>query len=340
MSRRLVVASGIAAALVAAGPATALLPRGTVRFVDVPVVTVPIAARNFPTTPAHAATVPARVAMLASPEPDQLPGPPAGIDARLVERTSLGDLPRIDAEDRTSLRHYARPSRIDCSRPCVAVLIIGLGLADRLTSRALTLPGPVGLSFSPYAGAATWHARARASGHEALLGLPLEPERFPRDDAGPLTVRAAGVPASLDQAILRVLAAGSGYVALESAAGAFARAPAAFAPLADLLHERGLGLVEVGGDALAAPARQAGLAYVGKSMPIDLDPQPAAIDAALAAVAARALEHGQAMAIAQPLPASFERIAAWIAGLPAHGIGLVPPSVLLQSSAAALATRH
>ena len=76
----------------------------------------------------------------------------------------------------------------------MAVLVTGLGLADRLTARALTLPGAVGLSFSPYAGAAAWQARARAAGHEALLMLPLQPERFPHDDAGPLSVRYRGRP--------------------------------------------------------------------------------------------------------------------------------------------------
>ena len=71
------------------------------------------------------------------------------------------------------------PAAPDCSRACVAVVVTGLGLADRLTERALALPGAVGLSFSPYAGAAAWQSRARAAGHEVLLDLPLQPEAFP-----------------------------------------------------------------------------------------------------------------------------------------------------------------
>ena len=56
--------------------------------------------------------------------------------------------------------------------------------------------------------------------------LPLQPERFPLDDAGPLALSATAPPEALAAALRRVLAAGSGYVALEAAAGAFARSAA------------------------------------------------------------------------------------------------------------------
>jgi polysaccharide deacetylase 2 family uncharacterized protein YibQ len=325
-------------AFAAAAPATALLPHGTVRFIDVPVVTLPIAAPDLvPAEPG--AALARRIAMLASPEPDPGRGPPTAIDPQLVEVTALGELPRVDEAGRTPLGHYARPAARDCQRPCVAVLVTSLGLADRLTQRALTLPGEVGLSFSPYARAAVWQARARAASHEALLGLPLEPERFPVDDNGPLTIRAATPLAARSEAMLRVLAQGGGYVAVDGAAGAFAADPGAFAPLAARLHERGLGLIELGGDALGAPARLAGLAYAGGAMPVDRDPSPAAVDRALAEVAAAALAHGRAVAVAQALPASLDRIAAWIAGLPGQGLALVAPGVLLADQAGAVAGR-
>ena len=118
----------------------ALLPRGSVRFVDVPVVTMPIAARDLPAA-SPAPTSLRRVPMLASPEPDPGGGPPTEIDPQLLEHASVGDLPRTAPQGRTPLRHYARPTTADCRRPCVAVLVTGLGLANRLTVRALTLPG-------------------------------------------------------------------------------------------------------------------------------------------------------------------------------------------------------
>ena len=68
---------------------------------------------------------------------------------------------------------------------------------------------------------------------------------------------------------------------------------------------------------------------------IDTDPTPAAIDRALTAVAAEARRSGRAMAVAQPLPASFERLTAWLASLPEQGFELVPPSRFLQVGAIA-----
>ena len=54
----------------------------------------------------------------------------------------------------------------------------------------------------------------------------------------------------------------------------------------------------------------------------------------------RALAGRRPLAVAQPLPASFDRLAAWIATLPERGIELVPPSLLLRDAAAApVATR-
>ena len=79
-----------------------------------------------------------------------------------------------------------------------------------------------------------------------LLDLPLQPARYPQDDSGPLTVAPSA--AGLQPALMRALAAGSGYVALAADAGAFAGDTQAFAPLARLLHERGLGFVELGGE--------------------------------------------------------------------------------------------
>lgn len=321
-------------ALAAAAPATAFLPRGAVRLVAGPAVIVPIALPDR-TEPAAVSPDAGGLLRLTAEEPDDGRGPPLAIDPALVETAAGGVVPRVSPDGRSPLGHYARPTRLDCSRPCVAVLVTGLGLDEGLTQRALALPGPVGLSFSPYAAAAAWQARARADGHETLLGLPLEPARFPRDDAGPLTIRAGDASDAMDAAALRVLAQGAGYVALDGEAGAFAAEPAAFAPLAALLQARGLGLIEIDGEALAASARAVALPYAGGA--ILIDPAPEIVDAGLASVTEAARAHGRAVAVLRPAPAILDRVAAWIEGLPDQGVRLVPPSVLLSGGRAAVA---
>lgn len=329
--KRAAVAGAAALVVLAAAAATAgLPPAGAIIYVDLPAVTVPLppAASGQPGSPA--APAPAKVARLAAPEPDRGSGPPEAIDPALQEVTPWGAVPRIAPDGRTPLAHYARPDAGDCRRPCVAVIVTGLGLAGKLTSRALALPAPVGLAFSPYAGPSAWQARARAAGHEALLVLPLQPLLFPQDDSGPLTILSTAAPEQRMGMLLQVLATGSGYVAVIAEAGAFAAKPEAFASLAEVLAARGVGLVEIGSAALAAQAQAAA---------IDVDPAPAAIDRALTALAGEALRSGRALAVVQPLPASFERLTVWLASLPEQGIALVPPSRLLEPPAASALAR-
>jgi hypothetical protein len=175
------VGIGLTTSLALLAAATAL-PSGTVRYLAPPPVTVPIAA---PAAPAGRQP-PARLSLA---EPDFGAGPPTALDPRLSETTPEGILPRTAPGGLRPLAHYARPTGPGCRQACIAVVVTGLGLLDRLGERALALPAGVALSFSPYADAAGRQARARAAGHEVLLGLPLQPART-RDDAGPLAVRA------------------------------------------------------------------------------------------------------------------------------------------------------
>ena len=317
-----------------AAAATAL-PAGSVRYVGPSPTIVPIAQRVEP--PAAIASPP-RMARLSLAEPDRGMGPPAALDPSLLEQTPEGALPRLAPDGTGSLARYARPSPGPCRRPCVALLVTGLGLVAKLTERAIALPAAIALSFSPYADARDWQARARAAGHEVLLSLPLQPLGA-RDDAGPLTVPVGGSNDELRAALRRVLATGGGFVAVDATAGAFATAPGPAQALAEELHARGLGLLEVGGDRLAAAARAAGLPYRGAAA-VDSDPTPEAIDRELAQIAATALSAGQTVAVAGALPVTFERIMAWSASLEARGVELVPPSrQLLAAPDPALARR-
>lgn len=327
--RRRAATTGLVVVVLAAGFAAVAtaLPVGTVRYVGPAPTVVPIASS---TEPLAAMAAPPRMARLSLAEPDLGLGPPPTLDPALLEQAAEGTLPRLAPDGTSSLARYARPSPLPCRRPCVALLVTGLGLVARLSERALALPAPVGLSFSPYADAGEWQARARAAGHEVLLSLPLQPAD-PRDDAGPLTLPVARSGADLRTALHRVLVRGSGYVAVDAAAGAFAAAPASAEAVAEELRARGLGLIEIGGDRLAATADATGLPY-RSAVAIDSDPTPEAIDRRLAEIAAMALREGQAIAVASPLPAAFERITTWGASLRAGGIELVPPSRLLLAS--------
>jgi polysaccharide deacetylase 2 family uncharacterized protein YibQ len=216
------------------------------------------------------------------------------------------------------------------------VIVTGLGLARELSARALALPPAIGLSFSPYADrVADWQARARAAGHEALLDLPLQPLRFPADDGGPLMIPLAAPPAGQEAILARVLATGGGPSAVAAAAGAFAAEPERFAPLARVLHARGLGFVELGGSALEAVAGAARLAYAPALGRLEPVAKGGALDLGLDAAADKAREAGWAVAFVPAAPVSLDRLAGWVEALPAKGVTLVPPGTILAARAAA-----
>jgi len=66
-------------------------------------------------------------------------------------------------------------------------VIGGLGIGAASTGNALgKLPGPVTFAFAPYGGElGPQVARARESGHEVLLQVPMEPFDYPRQRSGP-----------------------------------------------------------------------------------------------------------------------------------------------------------
>lgn len=322
---------------IAASAAAYKLPRGPLRYRDVPVamvalpvaVAAPAAAEEAtpPATVPATAPAPMPLVRLVSRDPEDLDHPPASVDARLLEATAAGAVPRVAEDGRNSISSYAGPGDPVCAEPCVGIVVSGLGLAEEISARALALPAVVGLSFSPYAETMEWQARARRAGHEALLDLPLQPTAYPRDDSGPLTVRVADA-AGVDATLLQVLAKGQGYVALAAEAGAFAAQPAAFAAIAHDLQHRGLGFVELGGASLGTVARSEGLSYVAAQGPV----AAAEDDGSLAALEADARRLGMVVAFALPTPAGLDRLEAWLRTLPDKGLHLAPPSRLLAAA--------
>jgi len=283
-----------------------------VRFTDLPRVELALPAGSGPASP--------REGELRGPEPAR----PA-----LLEDGRYGPMPRIAPDGRRPLVAHARPFDPDDPRPRLALLVVGLGLQDRLTSRAIDLPGEVSLHLSAYATEFdAWAERARAAGHEVLLDLPMEPLDYPADDPGPDVLLAdATAEENLDR-LSWLLARTTGYVGLAGRGGRFAGSEQESAVLGELTR-RGLGLVELGSDRLAGTAAALDLPYIATPAPIDQEPSATAIDRSLAALEAAALTRGGALGVAQAYPVSLERLERWTATLAAKGLALAPLSAFL-----------
>jgi hypothetical protein len=123
-----------------------------------------------------------------------------------------------------------------------------------------------------------------------------------------------------------------GYVGLANyMGGRFTATETALAPVLREAAKRGLIYVEDG----ASPRSLAGqmatannLPYAKADLMIDAVPTAAEIDRSLARLEKTARDHGVAFGMANALPASIERIAAWAKTAESRGIVLVPISAI------------
>jgi polysaccharide deacetylase 2 family uncharacterized protein YibQ len=260
----------------------------------------------------------------------------AAADPALIEQGPYGPLPRIAADGRRPFQVYAAPSDAKTDKPRVAAIVTELGLGRVATEAAIDkLPGAVDLAFSPYAAdldALT--GRARAAGHELLLAVPMEPIGYPSNDPGNRALLTA-FPAAENIAQLKwLMARFTGYIGVIPSFGSrFLASAGHLSPILNELNARGLMFVDFSPTHdSAAPriAQQLKLPIAEVTERIDEEPAPDAIEAALAKVEAQARRDGAAIAIGLPYPVTVERLAAWLDGLAAKGIAVVPVSALAK----------
>jgi polysaccharide deacetylase 2 family uncharacterized protein YibQ len=254
-------------------------------------------------------------------------------DAALVETTGDGLLPRIADDGTRPLDAYARPSAISPRESRVAIVVGGLGIDAEGTRKAIAaLPGDVTLAFAPYGDdLAVAQADARASGHEILLQVPLEPFNYPATDPGPNTLVAGDSPEENLERLRWFLGRLTNYVGVVNYMGArFTGEPDALAPVIEEIGRRGLLYLDDGSSPRSRAGEMAGAApFLRADMVLDADLNAAAIDQRLRRLQAIARERGYAIATATAFPASVERIAAFARAAPSRGIAIVPLSALV-----------
>lgn len=246
----------------------------------------------------------------------------------LLKSSASGPLPIVAAgkEARTA---YARPFAGKGAEPRIAVVVVGLGLSKEATEAAiLKLPPDITLSFSPYAANLDgWVKRARSTGHEVMLDLPLEPPNFPTRDSGSMSILAGQTPLEVITHLESVLGRATSYVGL---AGTL-RSPVTSSPQwSNLLRTiRGHGLIYLG-DGLAGVSQNDVPDSATVTLVPDEAPFRAAIDVRLARLLAAAQRDQSAVAYVSPRPVTMERLLAWIDTLPQRGAVLAPVSAVAQ----------
>jgi hypothetical protein len=280
-----------------------------------------------------------------------VPLPPAGggkagllkpaPDPNLVEDSPNGPLPIIGKDGRQPWQVYARPFDTKETRPRIALIVTGIGLDQTLSQAALDrLPGPVTFGFDPYADNVTDNiANARSLGHEALLGLPLEPLDYPRQDPGPLTLLTSLDASQNTDRLMKLMGKASGYIGFVAIMGArFEGENSSLLPVLETLKRRGLMFADnkAPEQSVVAPiATQMKLAWAAGNSVIDSESDPAAIDQTLAGLETIAKRNGAALGIAALSPALLDRVSTWLPSLDGKGVVLAPASAIANRQTAA-----
>jgi polysaccharide deacetylase 2 family uncharacterized protein YibQ len=220
----------------------------------------------------------------------------------------------------------------------IAIVVGGLGISGATTNEAIAkLPDSVTLAFAPYGNdLSRLAARARGTGHEILLQLPMEPFDYPDNDPGPQTMLSS---ASNDQNIDRLhwmMSRIQGYVGVTNYMGArFTATEKSFSPVLQDIAKRGLLYLDDGSSPRSVAAKSAEALktpFLKADVVVDASPTWGDIDSALAKLEMIAADKGYAIGTATALPVSIERIARWAKAAEARGIRIVPVSAILPKS--------
>ncbi len=306
-------------------PAPAAIPQAE------PVQAAPISppAQPVPVSP------PAALLPAAAPA---LPGAPlAPVEPGLLRDSAYGPIPRLSADrKRAPWQVYSAPFDAPDTKPRIAVVVTGLGLARDVTERAITqLPPQISLSFSPYA-AETPNAviAARQRGHEALLDLALEPENYPRIDPGPATLIGAYSGADNVARLDWVLARAQGTIGVVAQYGpSFGASAMAMAPIAQALRERGLMYVDNQASAYPAMLRLARdfavpWAFANATIAPGISDEATALVATLHALEKASTVQRSMLALVPVSPVAIQTIAAWAKTVEPRGFALAPVSAI------------
>jgi len=253
----------------------------------------------------------------------------------VTEKTDLGPLPRIAQNGKRPFDLYSQvmPLAVSSSdRPKIALVLGGMGLNAALTKKAVeALPGDVTLGFAPYGDNLQAQVnQARASGHEILLQVPMEPVGYPGNNPGPSTILSDVKPEQNLSALAWLMSRFAGYSGITNYMGArLLVSEDALRPVMKELKSRGLVFLEDGSVSMTlAPkiAQDLRLPLARATMVIDAEPTAPAITAALQKLEQQARQNGAAIATGSGLDVTIETVAEWAKTLQEKGILLVPVS--------------
>ena len=251
------------------------------------------------------------------------PPPLLQAGAATMPATAAADLP-------TWQRHAIRQPVMD-GKPAITIVIDDMGWMHPGTERALALPGPLTMSWFPFAPRLPEQVAAGAArGHEATLHMPMQVHSNSILQTGPDPLRI-DLPPPINLARLRAaLDAVPNTVGLNNHMGTVATCdPALMDLVAAETRARTmlfLDSIVIGKSVALARAEAAGVPAAGRDHFIDWKMTPEAMHEEMALIEARARRMGHVIAIAHPRGMTLDALEAWVPTLTAKGFALWPLS--------------
>jgi polysaccharide deacetylase 2 family uncharacterized protein YibQ len=281
------------------------------------------------------------------------PGEPAAKYARIEDLPDLpkytevepGQAPTLEEKPRPrpqqvalapgveTWRRNAVPFRDLNSKPLVAVVIDDVGLDRPRSRRAWELPGPLTMSFLPYAKDLREQAKAaRARGHELMLHLPMEPNG--RNDPGPNALLVSLSDAELRQRTNAALDSFEGFAGVNNHMGSrFTAFKPGMETVLRQFKNRGLMFLDSRttaqsvGDQLA---QEMGVPSIVRHVFLDDDESLDAVRRKLAEAEAVARRQGFVVMIGHPHEATLQALNEWLPTVQAKGMALAPATAVLR----------
>lgn len=261
---------------------------------------------------------------------DRRPNP---VDEALLGESPYGALPRRSPDGRLPWQYYAHPFDGSFDDPLVAFVLTELGLNEAISETILAeIPPEVTLAFQPYSPSLTqWLRRARRSGHETLLMVPMEPIAYPRNDPGPRTLLTTLRAEQNIDRLEWLLSRARGYIGVTDYMGErFLPVREELAPVIEAIGRRGLLFFDSGRvqtSTAMATAREKGVAAGRADEVLDSQPDAQAVNQAIDAVVAEAQRSGSAIGVGRAYPVTVRGLRERLGSL--ESVTLAPLSVVV-----------
>lgn len=254
-------------------------------------------------------------------------------------RPTLEEKPRAKvqlaaaASSAETWRRNAVPFRDLNSKPLVAVVIDDVGLDRPRSKRAWELPGPLTLSFLPYAKDLREQAKvARGKGHELMLHLPMEPNG--RNDPGPNALLVSLNDTELRQRTNAALDSFDGFAGVNNHMGSrFTAFRPGMETVLRQLKGRGLMFLDSRTSAQSVGdqlAHEMGVPSIVRHVFLDDEETLDAVRKKLAEAEAIARRQGFVVVIGHPHEATLQALGEWLPGVQGKGLALAPATAVLR----------